>query len=150
MGFLQEIALRRVKRGPMEALSAAVLSRPAGVEGDARGKPGKRQITILDQAAWEAACQELGQSDLSWLLRRANLLVSGLNLRASTGRLLRIGPVLLEITGETEPCVKIDRPTPGLMKALTPAWRGGVTARVREGGRIEAGMGVAFETDLFG
>jgi MOSC domain-containing protein YiiM len=134
----------------MEALSAAVLSRPAGLEGDARGKPGKRQITILDQAAWEAACQELGRSDLSWLLRRANLLVSGLSLRASTGRLLRIGPVLLEITGETEPCVKIDRPTPGLMKALTPDCRGGVTARVREGGRIEAGMGVAFETDLFG
>lgn len=133
----------------MEALSAAVLSRSAGVEGDARGKPGKRQITILDQAAWEMARQELGRPDLSWLLRRANLLVSGLDLRASTGRLLRIGPALLEITGETDPCVKIDRPTPGLMQALTPEWRGGVTARVREGGRIEAGMAVWFEADLF-
>jgi len=134
----------------MEVKSVADLSRSAGVAGDARGKPGRRQVTILDQAAWEAACQTLGRPGLSWLLRRANLLVSGLNFRESTGRRLRIGPVLLEITGETDPCVKIDRPTPGLMQALTPDWRGGVTARVREGGRIEAGMAASFETDLFG
>jgi MOSC domain-containing protein YiiM len=133
----------------MERLTVADLSRAAGVVGDARGKPGKRQITILDQAAWDAARQELGRPDLSWLLRRANLLVSGLDLRESTGRRLRIGPVLLEITGETDPCVKIDRPTPGLMQVLIPDWRGGVTARVREGGRVEAGMVVVFEADLF-
>jgi MOSC domain-containing protein YiiM len=134
----------------MEALRVATIARSAGVDGDARGKPGKRQVTILDQAAWEAARQELGRPDLPWLLRRANLLVSGLDLRNSTGRLLRVGPALLEITGETDPCVKIDRPTPGLRRALTPDWRGGVTARVRDGGRIEAGMAVAFEADLFG
>lgn len=148
-GELKNIAIRKAKAGPMEELASALLSPSSGVEGDARGKPGRRQVTILDQAAWDAACEDLGRPGLSWLLRRANLLVSGLDLRDATGRKLRIGPVLLEITGETDPCRKIDRPTPGLMQALTPDWRGGVTARVREGGRIEPGMAAAFEADLF-
>jgi len=148
-GELKNIAIRRVKAGPMEELANALLSPASGVAGDARGKPGRRQVTILDQAAWDAACADLGRPGLSWLLRRANLLISGLDLRDTAGRKLRIGPVLLEITGETDPCRKIDRPTPGLMQALTPDWRGGVTARVREGGRIEPGMAVAFERELF-
>ncbi len=149
-GALLNIARRAVKHGQMEALTSGTLAPSFGLEGDARGKPGRRQITILDQAAWDAACDELGRPGLSWLLRRANLLIAGLDLRASIGRRLRIGPALLEITGETDPCRKIDRPTPGLMSALTPDWRGGVTARVREGGRIEVGMHARFEADLFG
>jgi MOSC domain-containing protein YiiM len=124
----------------METMETAYLCSKSGLTGDARGKAGRRQITILDQAAWDLACLDLGQPGLSWLLRRANLLVEGLDLRHSKGRFMRIGEAVLEITGETDPCRKIDRPTPGLMKALTPDWRGGVTARVIEPGHVTIGM----------
>jgi len=143
--MIKNLSRRLVKKGPMEALQAADFCPKSGLVGDARGKPGRRQITILDQAAWDAACRELGQPGLSWLLRRANLLVEGLDLRESTGRRLRIGEAVLEITGETDPCRKIDRPAPGLMAALTPDWRGGVTARVRAAGRVEIGMTARFD-----
>ncbi len=110
----------------------------AGLEGDLRGRPGRRQITILAREAWEQACAELGQA-LDWTVRRANLLVEGLDFADSTGSQLSIGPsVVLEITGETEPCRRMEIHS-GLRAALAPGWRGGVTCRVVRGGLIRAG-----------
>ncbi len=33
----------------------------SGVSGDHRGKPGTRQVTVLEQQAWEATCLELDE-----------------------------------------------------------------------------------------
>ena len=88
------IATRSAKRAPMEACSEAEVDPNTGVARDFRGKPGRRQVTVLARESWEAACAEV-QEGLPWTLRRANLYVEGVNLKDSTGKTLLIGEVEL-------------------------------------------------------
>lgn len=142
-GVLEGIARVAVLRGPVEAVRDSALDPATGLLGDARGRKTTRQITVVFAEDWETACAQLGQA-LPWTLRRANLLVRGVvNPRAAGGR-LSIGPAMLAITGETDPCQMMERAQAGLMAALTPDWRGGVTARVLEGGPIRLGDPVRF------
>lgn len=106
---------------------------------------GRRQVTILDGVAWRAACKEIS-ADLDPRLRRANLVVEGLDLRQSRGRLLAIGAVVVEILGETRPCELMNDAHLGLMEALRPDWRGGVYGRIVKGGEIRVGDTVAFSS----
>jgi MOSC domain-containing protein YiiM len=138
MGTLLGIARKSGKRAPMEEIDAAQASEAAGIEGDYRGKPGDRQVTVLAREAWQAVCHELGEV-LPWTLRRANLLVEGVNLPQRPGARLRVGGMLLEVTGECDPCTRMDEQRDGLTEALRPEWRGGVTCRVVEGGAISVG-----------
>lgn len=137
-GRLLGIARRERKRGPMQALEQAEISLATGVAGDPRGRPGRRQVTVLAAGAWLEACAVAG-ADLPWLARRANLLVDGIDLRAATGAVLDLGGVQLVVTGELDPCERMDAAAPGLRLALAPDWRGGVTCRVRQGGTVAVG-----------
>lgn len=138
-GQVLGIAFREVKRGPMLPLEGAEISRSAGVTGDARGRPGPRQVTVLSASAWLEACAIAG-TDLPWLARRANLLVDGLDLRHAAGGLLRLGAdIELLVTGELDPCRRMDAAAPGLRLALAADWRGGVTCRVQRGGWLAVG-----------
>ena len=65
------------------------VSAARGVEGDFRGKPGRRQVTVLAREAWEAACADVGH-ELGWTTRRANLLVEGVELTGTAGQQLRM------------------------------------------------------------
>ena len=130
----------------MLELPRAEVTATGGVAGDLRGRPGRRQVTVLSMEAWQAACADLGR-ELPWTTRRANLLVTGVDLAAVNhgppeGRVLRIGPVELEVTGETAPCERMDEACPGLRAALSGAGRGGVTCRVLRGGEISPGAAV--------
>jgi MOSC domain-containing protein YiiM len=137
-GVLRAIAWKAKPRQPMLTAGAALITSAHGVTGDFRGAPGARQITILFEDDWRAACEALGV-DLPWTVRRANFLVAGLaNPRAAGGR-LRIGAAAFAITGETDPCGNMDRQQEGLRAALTPDWRGGLTARVITGGDVAVG-----------
>jgi MOSC domain-containing protein YiiM len=82
-------------------------------------------------------------AELPWTTRRANLLVEGIPLAHTEGRRLQIGGLLLEITGECDPCQRMDQAKPGLQDALTPDWRGGVLCRVLEGAEIKVGDAVS-------
>lgn len=144
MGVLLGIARREKKRAPMERLERAVISTETGVARDFRGKPGRRQVTVVAAAGWRDACAELGK-DVPWTLRRANLLVDGVELEAREGALLRIGAVELRINSELDPCSRMDEQCPGLTKALLPAWRGGVSCTVLRGGAVMVGDTVALE-----
>ncbi len=135
MARLLGIAYKPKRRAAVITCERAQITEEAGLLPDHRGKPGKRQITVMSLTAWQAACDELGVA-LPWYERRANLLVDELPLYQSTGRQIRIGEVLLEITGETDPCARMDEVQPGLFAALQPHWRGGVNCRVLHGGII--------------
>ena len=148
-GVLAGIARRARAKAAMEVLTSVLVTPERGIEGDHRGiiKPGgkgKRQVSLMERADWNAAMAELGQ-EVPWWERRANLLVDGLDLPQTPGRLLRIGDVLLVVTGECDPCVRMESVAPGLEAALTPDWRGGALARVLTGGRIAVGDRITVE-----
>ena len=109
----------------MEELIEARIEIDTGLQGDARGTKKKRQISILFETDWEDTCNELG-SNLSWLTRRANLLVKGMRSPRITGTILKIGAVELEVRVETEPCDLMDKQHFGLRARLENDWRGGV------------------------
>jgi len=141
VGRLAGIARRDSKRAPMEALDAAEISAVTGVAGDSRGKPGKRQVTLLSSGDWLAVCRELGE-DLSWLTRRANLLLDTENFPREPGRIVAIGQVRLKTTMEIDPCSRMDEQVPGLKNALKDGWRGGVGCEVLQGGSVNVGDAV--------
>jgi MOSC domain-containing protein YiiM len=89
--------------------------------------------------------KELG-ADLDPAARRANLLVSGIDLADSRGRVLQIGTARIRILGETRPCERMDEALSGLQAAMRERWGGGAYGEVSIGGNIEAGAGV-FWTD---
>lgn len=136
---LEGIATRDASRAPMRDCREARITPDAGVEGDLRGRPGPRQVTVLAAEGWEAACAALGET-LPWTTRRANLLVRGAALAHTEGSVLQIGDVLLEITRETEPCLRMEEARAGLRRALAPDWRGGVCCRVVSGGTVHVGQ----------
>ena len=148
-GRLLGIARHLGRRAPMEELPQAAITVAAGLEGCTRGAKYKtRQITVLAREDWEAALAGLTQGDLvgpvnlPWTVRRANLFVEGVRLPRAKGGILQIGAVILEITGQTNPCNRMEEAHRGLLSALHPAWRGGVTCRVREDGRVRIGDAV--------
>ena len=142
MAHLLGIAVKQQRKGAVSLHSEAMITRKNGVVGDWRGKPGKRQVTLMSLADWRAACAELGV-DLPWQTRRANLLVDALSLYQSTGSRIVLGEAVLEVTGETDPCERMEQAQPGLFQALARGWRGGVTCRVIADGAIRSGMAVS-------
>ncbi len=152
-GRLGGIARHGRPGGPMETLGAVRVTRASGIDGDCRGlvRPGggaRRQVSLIEAAAWEAALGELGidPRSLPWWHRRANLLIEGVRLPRREGARIRIGDdVVVETVQECDPCSRMDRIAPGLMAALTPDWRGGVLGRVIAEGAIAVGDNVRIE-----
>jgi len=136
---IKGIALRAHSRGDMQLLTQSRVTRAAGVEGDFRGRPSSRQVTVLSESSWRKTCAELGV-DLPWHTRRANLLLSDYEFDiADLGQIIQIGQLKLRISRETMPCRRMDELHPGLTAALRPEWRGGVCCRVMESGEIHVG-----------
>lgn len=138
MGKVLGIARRGRTRAPMETLDAVDVSVETGVQGDIRGSLRDRQVTVLARESWDAACEHLGRT-LPWTVRRANILVEGLQLTGEVGKTIRIGDLELLVTGETDPCSRMEEQAEGLRDALLPDWRGGVTCRVTRSGAIRVG-----------
>lgn len=146
-GRLIGIARRAARRAPMEVLDRGEITVDRGLEGDHKGlKFPRRRITVMSREDWAAALAELtdlgGPVSLPWTVRRANLLVEGVRLPRAAGGIVRIGHVLLEVTYPTQPCSRMDEAHRGLLKALHPGWRGGITCAVREGGLVTTGDAV--------
>ena len=133
----------------METLDHAQVTVEGGVNGDFRGslKPGrnKRQVTVMAAEGWRDALREL-EAAVPWEQRRVNLLVEGLALEESAGaRIAFDSGLVLEVTGECDPCSRMEEVAPGLKAVLLPHWRGGVTTKVIESGPIRVGDNVRIE-----
>jgi MOSC domain-containing protein YiiM len=131
----------------MDPMDAAVLVVGHGLQGNAN-RGGRRQVTIISRARWAELTIELG-ADIPPTARRANLMVSGIDLEKTRGRILRVGATRLHINGETRPCERMEEAHPGLQEAMRARWGGGVFAEVLEGGPIAVGDAVEWEPILF-
>lgn len=142
---LRAIYIKTAKRGPMRSAERAEMEEGRGLVGNAN-QGGRRQVTILEEESWAHAMQALDAS-LPPHARRANLLVSGVRLPRSTGRILRVGAARIRILGETKPCPRMDEALEGLKEALQPEWGGGAYGEVLAGGSIAVGDAVQWEDD---
>lgn len=143
MGELKTIWIKRFKGGPMDEAVSVTAIEGTGLEGNADQHP-RRQVTVISEESWRDAEREVaGAADP--VLRRANLLVTGVDLAESRGKVLRVGPVRVRIQGETRPCRQMEESCAGLQAALSPDWRAGAHGDVVEGGEIRVGDPVELE-----
>ncbi len=129
----------------METLEHVAVSVAEGVHGDFRGaraslKPRrKRQVSLIEAECVTSALAEAGAL-LDWSDCRRNLLVQGLRLPREEGVRVQVGgSLVVEITGECDPCERMEALHHGLRAALEPDWRGGFLGRVIEDGEIAVG-----------
>ena len=135
-GKILGIATRKKTKAVMDEHSSAAITFENGVGQDSRGKKrNNRQVTIVTNENWHSTCKELG-SEIPWTTRRANILIEGIELKEMKGSQLKIGTAIVEITGELEPCNRMDEQYQGLTDILTPDWRGGVTCKLIQEGEI--------------
>jgi MOSC domain-containing protein YiiM len=137
MGRVERIWLKRMKGGPMDPQETATLVAGRGLKGNAN-QGGKRQVTILSRETWERIAGQLERAP-DPAKRRANLLVSGVDLANARGRILRIGGHRIRIYGETRPCEQMEAAAVGLQEGLSEPWGGGVFGEVLDDGEIRVG-----------
>ncbi len=137
VGTIKAIAYRDKRREDMQPIESCEVITGIGLAIEDR-PANNRQVTILDHRAWLVTCKKLG-TNLSWLMRRANFLVEGLDLQDTVGCTIMLGEMRVVIRGETKPCALMDYQHQGLREVLKPDWRGGVFGEVLDGATVSVG-----------
>lgn len=137
IGRVEAIFLKRMKGGPMDPRARVRAVAGRGLEGNAN-QGGKRQVTILSREVWESATAAVSAS-LPASARRANIVVSGIDLSGSRGEVVLLGPVRIRIHGETRPCEQMDAAAEGLRQQLSPPWAGGAYGEVLNDAELAVG-----------
>jgi MOSC domain-containing protein YiiM len=129
-GFVrvEAIYIKRAHRGVMDEVREARLVAGQGLAGSV-GRSSRRQVSVLSLENWTRFMDALGGAEPP-SRRRANVVVSGVDLEETRGRVLRIGEGQLLIGGELTPCERMDEVIPGLRELMVPHWGGGVFGQV--------------------
>jgi MOSC domain-containing protein YiiM len=147
MAELTAIGYRKIKSGPMFEVHNVKVTKAEGLTLGLPRRASSRQITVLCEEQWQQACMAL-TIILPWTARRANLLISGIQFNAEhIGKVMHIGQLQLLITGETEPCFKMDLVHPGLCNALNN-FKAGVTCKVLNDADIQIGDSIHITEQL--
>jgi MOSC domain-containing protein YiiM len=121
----------------MDEVEEAELVAGQGIVGNAdQGR--RRQVTMIEEETWASLMLAI-RGSLNPSSRRANLMVRGVPLLNSRGRILQLGSCRIRILGETKPCEQMEAAHPGLQVAMYPEWRGGAFGEVLDDGVIRRG-----------
>ncbi|NJD20176.1 MAG: sulfurase [Gemmatimonadetes bacterium] len=138
-GRLEAIWIKPLRRGPMAPVGGAALVAAKGMVGNA-DQGGTRQVTVIESEVCDLIRTTLPAAEP--VMRRANLMVSGIRLCDTAGHTLTVGGVRILIHGETRPCYRMDEQCHGLTAALEPDWRGGAFGIVVDSGEVRVGDAV--------
>src|SRR5687768_15457468 len=111
-GEVVNIWLKRSKGGPMDPVARVEAFAGKGLQNNAN-QGGKRQVTLIDEERWREAIEQLGV-DVPPSARRANVMLRGIDLEQTRGRILRVGGCVIRIYNETRPCEQMDDAQQGL------------------------------------
>jgi MOSC domain-containing protein YiiM len=142
-GRVEGLWVKRAHRGVMDPVREALLVEGTGVEGSV-GRSRRRQVTIIEREVWDELMREVGGT-LDPAARRANIMISGIRLEETRGRVLRIGGARIAIGGETTPCERMEEACPGLQEAMRPHWRGGAFGQILTTGLVAIGDSAEWE-----
>jgi MOSC domain-containing protein YiiM len=142
LGTVVSIHRVAVKHGPAELLTEVAVQTDYGIAGDWRSRAHtSAQLTLIEEEALEHAARTLDRP-MSPGASRRQVVVRGLPLNPTVGKLLRVGELELEVVMRCDPCDRMERTIgPGARAALED--RGGVRTRVRKGGLLCVGDPVA-------
>ncbi|MFC5576470.1 MOSC domain-containing protein [Lysobacter niabensis] len=141
-GRVEWIGLRPARGQAMQDVTEAEAVAGSGLIGDRyAGGSGKRGITLIQAEHLPVIAALSGHATVPPALLRRNVVVSGLPLIALKERRFRIGDVVLEGTGECDPCSNMEKALgPGGFNAMRS--HGGLCARIIEGGLFRIGDAV--------
>lgn len=141
-GAVRWIGLRAGRDLPMTEVAQAEAVAGKGLIGDRyRSGSGKRGLTLIQAEHLPAIAALAGRDAVAPALLRRNLVVAGLPLIALKGRRFRIGDVICEGTGPSDPCSRMEAALgPGGYNAMRG--HGGLCARILEGGTLRIGDAV--------
>ena len=143
MGRLEAIWLKRARGGPMDSVDEAVAVEGRGLEGGADFDR-DRQVTLVEREVFDRVKGQLDDS-VEPVMRRANLMVSGIRLEGTGDQTLAVGDLRIRVRGETRPCGRMDEACEGLVDALDPNWGGGAHGSVLNDATITVGDEVRWE-----
>jgi MOSC domain-containing protein YiiM len=142
-GRVEAIWVKRSVGGVMDSAVEVNLVAQRGIETDANFGRASRQVTVIEREVFDRIRRALPDADP--VMRRANVMVSGVRLAESRNRVLRIGGVRVLLRGETRPCERMDEQCPGLREALASDWGGGAHGIVLDDGLVRVGDAAALE-----
>ncbi len=148
MGLVETICIAPVAGAPMQPLTQVEAIVGVGLAGDRYAtrsgfysarptEPGAREVTLFEAEVLDLLRSDFGIG-LTGAEHRRNLTVRGVQLGALIGQRFRVGEVLLEGVKDCPPCEHLQELVgkPVLEPLLN---RGGLRARVLQGGTIRVG-----------
>lgn len=128
---IDTLFLKPAHGDPMSRVPSVVAVEGKGLEGDASFGRKRRQILLVEGETLDSF--GLTPGDV-----RENIVVREFSLGGlAHGAIVRAGEVLLEITGDCDPCDRMDGLRPGLQASIRG--RRGILAKAISGGMIRVG-----------